>query len=97
MDAALGLQDPVRVLAVNREGRRLQSGLLPSAGLEHLRAETAPLGPAQVHPQQHLRPILGIGAARACVDRDERVAGVVLAAEERVLLEAVELAAQWLQ
>ena len=44
-------------------------------------------GPAQVHAQQHLGPVLGVGAARAAVHRDRRVAGVVAAAEQALLLE----------
>ena len=87
VDAALGGEQPVGVLAAGDEGRRLQPGLLPRRGLLHLDLEAAPLGPAQVHAQQHLGPVLGVGAARAGVDRDDGVAGVVLAAEEPRLLE----------
>ena len=39
--------------------------------------EAALLGPAHLHPQDHLRPVLGVGAAGAGVDRHERVARVV--------------------
>jgi hypothetical protein len=41
------------------------------------------LGPAQVHPQEHLRPVRRLGAARAGRDREHRVLGVVFAAEEK--------------
>ena len=51
-------------------------------------------GPAQVHAQQHLGPVLRVGAARVGLDRHDRVAAVVLAGEERVLLQPLELAAQ---
>ena len=90
--AALGLEDPVRVLALDREGRRLQPGLLPRRGLDQLGLEPAVGGPALVHAQEHLGPVLGVGAALPGMDRDDRVAGVVLAVEERRLLEPVELA-----
>jgi hypothetical protein len=43
-----------------------------------------PLGPAQVHAQEHRGPIRGFGASGARTDRQEGVALVVLAAEEEV-------------
>ena len=94
VDAALGLQDPVRVLAPDAEGRGLEARLLARARLEQLGLEAAVLRPAEVHAQQDLGPVLRVGAARAGVDRDERVARVVLAGEERVLLQAVELGSE---
>ena len=87
VDAALGGEEAVGVLAAGDEGRRLEPGLLPRRGLRHLDLEAAPFGPAQVHPQEDLGPVLGVGAARAGVDGDDRVAGVVLAAEQARLLE----------
>ena len=42
------------------------------------------LGPTQVHPQQHLGPIGGFGAAGARADRQQGVALVILAAEEQI-------------
>ena len=54
--------------------------------------EAALLGPAQVHAQQHLGPVLRVGAAGAGRDLHERGAAVVLAGEERGLLERVDLA-----
>ena len=41
------------------------------------------LGPAGVHPVQHLRPVLGLGAAGAGVEGQNGVVGVVFAAEQR--------------
>ena len=73
--AALGLEEPVGVLALDGERRRLEAGLLARARLDELGLEAAILRPAEVHPQQHLRPVLGVGAARARVDRDDGVAG----------------------
>ena len=49
--------------------------------------------PAEVHAEEHLGPVLRVGAARPGRDRDDRVAGVVLAVEERLLLQAGELGA----
>ena len=92
--AALGLQHAVRVLSRDREGRRLEAGLLPRRGLEELGLEPAPLGPAEVHAQEHLPPVLRVGPPFPRVDRDDRVARVVLAGEERLLLQPVELQLQ---
>ena len=44
-----------------------------------------------IHAEQHLRPVLRVGAAGAGVDLADRVALVVLATEQRAQLEAIEL------
>ena len=87
VDALLGAVEAVGVLAADAEGGRLDPGLLARAGLEQLDLEAALLGPAHLHPQHHLGPVLGVGAAGAGVDRDDRVARVVGAGEEALLLE----------
>jgi len=87
VDAALGGEEPVGVLATDDEGRGLEAGLLPWGGLLHLHLEATPLRPAQVHAHQHLGPILGVRAARTRVHRDDGVAGVEGAGEEALLLE----------
>jgi hypothetical protein len=85
--ALLGAEQPVGVLAAGDEGRRLDSGLLPLRGLLQLHLHPAPLRPAHLHAQQHLGPVLRIGATGAGVDRDDGVAGVVLAREQPGLLQ----------
>jgi hypothetical protein len=40
------------------------------------------LRPLEVHPQQHVRPVGGLGAAGTGADREDRVLRVVLAAEQ---------------
>ena len=85
--ALLGAVEAVGVLARDPERGRLDARLLPRAGLQELDLEAAPLGPAHHHPQHHLRPVLGVGPARPGVDRHERVAGVVVAGEQPLLLE----------
>ena len=91
VDAALGLEEPICVLAADERRRRLEPRLLAGARLDELRLEPTVDGPAQVHPQQHLGPVLRVGAARARRDRDDGVPGVVLAVEERLLPEPCEL------
>src|SRR3979409_1880352 len=72
------------------EGGRLDARLLALALVHELGLEAAPLGPPHLHAQEHLGPVLGVGATRAGVDRDHGVARVVGAAEEPFLLELVE-------
>ena len=79
VDAALGGEQAVGVLALGDEGRRLDPRLLALGRLLHLDLEPAALGPAQVHAQEHLGPVLRVGAAGARADGDDGVAGVVLA------------------
>src|SRR6266851_502824 len=74
MLAALGLEDPVRVVALDREGRGLDAVLLTGARLEDLDLEAPVCGPALVHAQQDLRPVLRVGAAGVGLDRHDRVA-----------------------
>ena len=88
--ALLGGVQAVGVLALGAERRRLDAGLLPRARLEQLDLEAAPLGPAHHHPQHHLGPVLRVGAAGAGVDGHERVARVVGAGEQPLLLERGE-------
>ena len=88
--ALLGGVEAVGVLAARAERGGLDARLLPRGGLQQLDLEAAPLGPAHHHPQHHLGPVLGVGAARAGVDGHERVAGVVLAGEQALLLERGE-------
>jgi hypothetical protein len=53
-----------------------------------------PLGPAEIHPEQHLRPIGGLGAACTRADHEQRAPLVVLAGEEEGGALAGELAVE---
>ena len=66
----------------------------PSDDAVELEAEAASLGPALVHPQQHLAPVLGVDAAVLGVDLDDAVGLVVLAGEQAAQVELVELLAR---
>ena len=81
MDAGLGRQQAVGVLAGDGERGALEAGFVAGLIVDDLALEAAALGPAQVHAQQHLGPVLRLGAAGARVDRDDRVLAIVLAAE----------------
>src|SRR5215207_6542395 len=82
VDAALRREEPESVLPRDSEGGALYPGLLTLGVLDDLEGETAPLGPAPVHPGEHLGPVLRIHPARTRVYREYGVALVVLAGEE---------------
>jgi len=52
------------------------------------------LRPLEVHPQQHVRPVGGLGAAGTGADREDRVLRVVLAAEQEQRALPLELRRQ---
>src|SRR5665648_303129 len=91
MHAPLRLQQPVDVLALDGERGALEAGFVAFLRVVHLDLEGAALEPAQVHAQQHLGPVLRLGAAGAGMDGHDRAALVVLAAEEAQLLPALEI------
>ena len=74
-------QQAVGVVARHRDRRALDPRLVAGLVVDDVALEAAALGPLEVHAQQHLGPVLRLGAARARVDGDDRVRAVVLAAE----------------
>ena len=76
------------------EGGREDARLLALRDLVYLHVEPPALAPPQVHAQEHLGPVLGVGPALAGVDLAHGVAFVVLAREERAQLEVVQRLAQ---
>jgi hypothetical protein len=83
---------PVRVLARDLDRRRLDARLLAREQVDDLRLEARALRPPQIHPHQHLRPVLRLGAAGAGVDRHDDVLLVLRAGEHRLELEGLERA-----
>jgi hypothetical protein len=53
--------------------------------------EAPAFAPAQVHAQQHIRPVLGFSAAGTGLDIDERVGGVHFAGKHAAKFERLEL------
>src|SRR5438552_2481332 len=90
VNAGFGLHVAVRIRPFDREGGALETRTLTGLELDELDAEAAALAPAEVHAQQHLGPVLRLEPAGAGVDLDDRVAAVVLAAEEAEELELGE-------
>jgi hypothetical protein len=82
VDAPLGAQPAVGAACLDRDrgaldARRFALGLVHDLGVEPV-----PLGPAEVHPQEHLGPVRGLGPTGPGTDHQEGPALVVLAAEE---------------
>ena len=74
--ADLGAQPAEGIIALEVDGGALDAGDLAGRDLHQLGLEAAPLAPAQIHAQQHLGPVLRLGAAGAGLDVDEGVVGV---------------------
>ena len=79
---------------LDREGGRLDAGLLRVLGVEDVEPEVVALGPAGVHAQQHLGPVLRVDPARTRVDLHQGVALVVVAGQQRADLELLDRAAE---
>ena len=95
--AALGLEVAVGVVAVHLEGDGLDARLVAVEQVDLAHLEAHALGVADVHAVEHLRPVLRLGAARARVQREQGVAAVVFAVEQRGEPERVEVFAHALQ
>ena len=59
----------------------------PGQQIQDRHREAVPLRPADVHPHEHLGPVLRLGAAGPRMDGEQRVPGVVRALEHRLQLE----------
>ena len=84
MDAAFGLAPAVGVGAEDAHRCRLDAGLLARAFLDPLDLVAVALGPANVHADQHLGPVLALGTAGAGVGLEVAVVAVGLAREQRI-------------
>ena len=87
MDAAFGAQPTICVLATDAHGGALDARFLAGALLDELHLAVVRLGPAQVHAQQHLGPVLALGAAGAGMDLEKGVVAVGLAREQGLELD----------
>jgi len=74
--AAFGLGIAIGVFALDQQRGRLDPRLLARLILHRLHLEAALFGPAGIHAQQHFRPVLTFGAARAGVDFNVGIVGV---------------------
>jgi hypothetical protein len=90
VDPDLGREIAVRVLPVHEHGRALDAGLLAGLDVREVALEALAVAPPEVHPQQHLRPVLALGPPRAGVDRQDGVDAVVLATQHLLELGALD-------
>ncbi len=72
------------------EGGALDAGFVAFAGFVQFDAEASCLRPTQVHAQEHLGPILALGAPRPRVDADDGVTTVELPGEQALLLQVLD-------
>ncbi len=77
VNAHFALQVSIGVVADDVDRRALQSRLVPVLAVDQLRLPAALFRVPQVHPQEHLRPVLRLRSARARVDHHPRVLRVL--------------------
>ncbi len=85
--ALLHRQRAVGIGGLDLEGGGFDAGLFGVGGLVDLGGEVVALGPAQVHPHQHLGEVGRVHPAGLGADGDQRLAGVIGAVEQRLHLE----------
>jgi hypothetical protein len=90
MDSGFRGHQAEGVLAGQQYRRALDARFVPGLIVDDLALEATPLRPAQVHAQQHLGPVLRLGAAGAGMDRDDRVGEIVFAGEHLLALGGVD-------
>jgi len=89
--AGLGLEPAVGEVTLDPQRGRLDPGHFAAAGFHQLGLPAARLAPAQVHAQQHLGPILGLGAAGTGLDVDEGIGSVHLAGEHALEFQLLDV------
>ena len=77
MHAGLCGQQAVGVIAGDGQGGAFESRFFARLIVDQLALESAALHPPHVHPQQHFGPVLRLGSARAWMNGDDGVLGVV--------------------
>lgn len=92
MHAGLRREQPVCVLAGHGECRAFYAGFLAWLFVDQFSLKAVALRPTQIHPQQHSRPILGVGSASARVYGYYRIAGVVGPGQQHLRLGFFDLA-----
>ena len=83
MDAGLALEEAVSIGTLDHNAGRFEAGFIAIEIVENLIGIAVALRPAGIHPVEHLAPVLGFGAAGACLEGDQGIVAVVLTGEER--------------
>ena len=90
MHANFRLQHAISVGAVDFECGGLDAGAFAFETVGKHGFEIAALGPAEVHAQKHLGPVLRFGAAGAGMNGDDSIARVVFTREQHAGFELAE-------
>ena len=83
MNTMLAFHVAVGVWPLDRDGHRFYPGHIPFLKVQLLDLVIVAFAPADIHPHQHLRPILAFRAAGAGIDLDIGVVAVRLAGKQR--------------
>ena len=89
--AVFGLEPAIGVVALDLDGRRLDAGFFAVGLFDVVDLEAVLLGPAHIHAQQHVGPVLALGAAGAGMHFEVGIVGVGLARQQRLELAARDL------
>ena len=81
MHAVLPFQVAIGIIAVKFEGNRFDAGHIAFLEVQFLHLVIVPFTLADVHPHQHLGPVLAFGAAGTGIDLDDGAQLVLLPAE----------------
>ena len=81
--AALGFEIAIGVIARNLERDGLDARLVALQHVQLAHGKPHALAKAGIHAVEHLRPVLGLRAARARVQREHAIERVVFAAQQR--------------
>ena len=76
---------------MHQQRRGFDADFFAHLHIDRLRSEAAPLDPALIHAQQHVRPIAGLRPARARVDGEKRIRAIVFAGKKLAQLEFFQL------
>ena len=79
---ALALEISVGHRPADGDRGAVDARLLVVLAVEDLGVVVVVLGPVQIHPQEHLGPVVGVGAAVAGVDRQQGGVGVQRPAQQ---------------
>ena len=94
MHAGFRLQPAIGIVALHQQRRGFDARLFTGGKFLQLHLEAALLGPAGIHAQQHVRPVLAFRAARARMHLDKRVRRIHLARQQRFHLHLLDLGHQ---
>jgi hypothetical protein len=89
VDALFGLQVAVGVLPPDLDRDRLDARLFPGEEIQDGHFEPMALRPADIHPHEHLGPVLGLGTARAGVNGQQGIPRVLRSLQHGLELECL--------